>query len=74
MKNEFSLLIDGVEYFYNDVAEEIKYIFNTFYFRSNRVYEYPDSMISDNDKILWFELINFSGTPQDLEHLNNLKK
>jgi hypothetical protein len=37
-------------------------------------YEYHDALISDEWKIAWFEMINFAGTPQDIEHLNNLKK
>lgn len=36
-------------------------------------YFYPDCPISDDDKIAWFEQINFTGTPQDIEHLNRLK-
>lgn len=41
--------------------------------RANIAYEYEDAPISDEDKIAWFEMINFAGTPQDLEHLNKLK-
>jgi hypothetical protein len=36
-------------------------------------YSYPDVPITDDQKIAWFEMINFAGTPQDIEHLNNLK-
>lgn len=74
VKNEFPLIIDGEKYFYNDMEQQAQSILNTFWFRSNRVYEYPDKLISDDNKIAWFEMINFAGTPQDVEHLNNLKK
>ena len=30
--------------------------------------------ISDDDKIAWFEQINFAGTPQDEQHLKKLKE
>jgi len=74
IQNEFPLVINGDKYFYNDMEDIAKSVLRSFWFRSNRVYEYPDKLISDDDKIAWFEMINFSGTPQDVAHLNNLKK
>ena len=71
--NQFPIIVDGEEYFFNDLDSESQYVFNSLMFRCQRVYEYPDQMISDDDKISWFEMINFAGTPQDIEHLNNLK-
>ncbi len=41
--------------------------------KANVGYEYSDKLISDDDKIAWFEAINFTGTPQDAEHLRSLK-
>jgi hypothetical protein len=29
--------------------------------------------MTDDDKIIWFKFINFAGTEQDRNHLNNLK-
>lgn len=37
-------------------------------------YEYQDTKLTDEQLITLFESVNFSGTPQDIEHLNNLKK
>jgi len=73
VKNEFPLTINNINYYHNDLEDNIKSIFNHFWFRSDRVYEYPDRLIADEDKIAWFEMINFSGTPQEKEHLNKLK-
>lgn len=42
--------------------------------RCNVAYEYEDKLISDEDKIAWFEMINFAGTPQDKDHLKKLKE
>lgn len=72
-KNEFALSIDGDDYFFTDLEDKAQTIFHTFYVSVNRVYEYPDAMVSDDDKIAWFEMINFAGTQQDIEHLNDLK-
>lgn len=36
------------------------------------LFEYPDAPISDNDKIEWFQWINFAGTPQDIKHMERL--
>ena len=37
-----------------------------------RLYEY-DTPVTDDKKIEWFQWINFAGTPQDIQHLKNLK-
>ena len=37
-----------------------------------RLVEYDDALISDDDKIEWFQWINFAGTPQDSQHMKNL--
>lgn len=74
VKNEFSIIVDGEEYFFKDLDETIRNA--EFMFKpicADIGYEYPNQLISDDDKIAWFEMINFSGTPQDVEHLNNLK-
>lgn len=74
-KNEFSVIWDDEEYFFDDLDWDIQGEF-LFHGRINSDvgYEYHDSLISDDDKIKWFEMINFSGTLQDKQHLENLKK
>jgi uncharacterized protein with ParB-like and HNH nuclease domain len=72
-KGEFPIEFEGKEYFFNDLDEEGKRAISLFSFTAEIAYEYADEPISDDDKIAWFEKINFSGTPQDEEHLKNLK-
>ena len=75
VKNEFSIIWNEKEYFYKDLDWSIqRELLGHGLFRTNIGYEYEDKLISDNDKIKWFEMINFAGTPQDKEHLENLKK
>lgn len=74
IKNEFPLIVDGDIYYYRDLDEDAANLLNRFDFISDRVYEYPDKLISDEDKIAWFEMINFAGTPQEIDHLNKLKQ
>lgn len=38
------------------------------------VNELYKNTITDEDKITWFKFLNFAGTPQDVEHINNLNK
>lgn len=79
-KNKFPVTVKGVDYFYDDLEEDAKYEIDHRLPLVNLVYEwiYDDGednvIISDDEKIAWFEMINFAGTPQDIEHLNNLKK
>ena len=72
-KNEFPIIYNNIEYFYNDLSEKAKYAIAYCDIRTYYGYEYVDEPISDDSLIEWFERINFSGTPQDIEHLNNLK-
>lgn len=73
INNEFPLHYNGSKYYFKDLPEEMQSILNRFDIVQDLVYEYQDKMISDDNKIAWFEMINFAGTPQDIEHLNNLK-
>jgi len=72
-KNEFPIEVNGVDYFYFDMEEECQRLIKYFSFHFDIAYEYDYDMISDDDKIAWFEMINFAGTPQDVEHLKDLK-
>jgi len=36
-------------------------------------FSYEDEPISDDDKIRWFNQLNFAGTPQEQDHVNKLK-
>lgn len=72
-KNEFAIEHLGHAYFFKDLNEEAQREIAFLSLSVDIGYEYPDELISDADKIAWFELINFSGTAQDVEHLNKLK-
>ncbi len=72
-KGEFSLQINNNSYFYKDLEVAAQKEIELFRVDADIAYEYWDTMISDEQKIAWFEMINFAGTPQDIEHLNNLK-
>jgi len=84
LNDKFTIILNEDEYLYSelpdynlnnldDIRNNIKYEIDHFNIHFNQTYEYYDDMISDDDKIAWFEQINFAGTPQDIEHLNNLK-
>ena len=83
MYDKFPIVIKGKEYVYSDFlsvkdcrqtyGENIKFILDSFAIHFNQVYSYWDDCFSDEELIEWFEQINFSGTPQDEEHLKTLK-
>ena len=72
-QGEFPIEYEGTEYFISDLDEWAARAISHITLDSKRVYEYPDAQLTDDQKIAWFEMINFAGTPQDIEHLNNLK-
>lgn len=74
VQNEFSIEVDGKEYWFDDLDDDAakgEFLYQPIY--ADIGYEYPFSPIPDDELIAWFEMINFSGTPQDAEHLKNLK-
>ena len=73
VKNEFTILWNNQEYLFNELDHSIKgeFLYHGL-IRANIGYEYDDDLISDDDKIKWFNLINFTGTPQDKEHMDKL--
>ncbi len=74
VQGEFAIEYNGVEYFYKDLDSWAQAAVGQHWIKADVGYEYYDRLISEDNKIKWFELINFAGTPQDIEHLNNLKK
>jgi uncharacterized protein with ParB-like and HNH nuclease domain len=71
-KNELSLLIDDKEYFLKDLPSDYQTAFKSFHFLYYIVNEPFDNPMTDEQKINWFKLINFAGTPQDVEHMKSL--
>ncbi len=71
VNNEFTIVLDNVEYYYKDLPEDFQRHIIKFPFRYYVVNE-GQTHIPDGDKIAWFKYINFAGTPQDKNHLDNL--
>jgi hypothetical protein len=71
--DKFTLEIDGKEYLFSELPDDYQGGINRFYFRYYVVNEPWDDRITDEQKIRWFKLINFAGTPQDSEHLKGLE-
>lgn len=75
LKNEFAIVYEGNEYFFKDLPEDCqKQILSYDEITIDVHYSYDDDPITDQTKIDLFEEINWLGTPQDINHLNKLKK
>lgn len=72
-RGEFPIIWEDKEYYFKDLDEWAARRISHVTLDSDRVYAYHDDNLSDDQLIAWFEMINFAGTPQDVEHLNNLK-
>lgn len=73
LQNKFSIVIDGIEYFYNTLPLDFKNQLDFYHIKGQIYYQHYNRQnqivpIPDEDKIKWFCLINFSGTPQDEKH------
>jgi len=71
--DKFTLVIDSKEYLFSELPNDYQVAINMYYFKYYVANENSYEKITDEQKINWFKLINFAGTPQDKEHINNLK-
>jgi hypothetical protein len=74
MDNDYYIDFDnGFSYFYEQLDPDYQLAISSLHLDVGTVYEDIDKPISDEDKINWFNRINFAGTPQDLTHQLKLK-
>ena len=71
--NEFPIEINGEKYFYNYLDRQLQNAISGFSVELIVKYHYDDDPVTDEDKINWFEIINYSGTPQEKSHLEKIK-
>ncbi len=71
--NEFTLLLDGEEFYFNELPEDYKSVIGGHHIMAFIIYDEPNIDITDQEKIDWFRMINFGGTQQDINHLEKLK-
>ena len=71
---KYDLIIDDKSYYFQQLPEDYQRVIGGYMFPYYVVGEDYGKKFTDEDKISWFRYINFAGTPQDTEHLNNLTK
>jgi hypothetical protein len=76
VNGEFPIIHNNQEYFYKDLPETFQAQLDRFGDLKFDIYypPYTTDTFSDEQKITMFEYLNFTGTPQDQEHLNKLKQ
>lgn len=72
LDDKFTIEIEGDEYLFSELPNDYQITINCYYLRYYVVNEPWEVRITDEQKIKWFKLINFAGTPQDLAHLKEL--
>ena len=71
-QNKFTIVIDDIEYYFNDLPDDYQKCISHYHFRYYLINEDYDKPMTDEQKIMWFKFLNFSGTPQDKEHIQKL--
>lgn len=72
MNNHFEINIEGKKYLYKHLPEEFCRAISKFHVPYYVVHEMFEGEVTDQDKIQWFNFINYSGTPMDQLHINRL--
>ena len=73
-KNEFPIVINGEEYYFNDLDDDLSYKFCTTSVNAFVHYDRPGKThLTDEQKVAWFLYVNATGTPQQDEYIKPLK-
>ena len=72
LKDEFPVVINGESFLFSELPDDYKRTYQS-YAPTFRVIHESEKPFTDDQKIRWFGLINFAGTPQDEEHMNFLQ-
>jgi len=74
LNNEFPCIIEDSEYFFSELPSEFQNYFQRYSFVGFEIAEIWGKSMTDDEKIEWFTLTNFGGTPQEEEHKKNIQK
>lgn len=72
MKGLFPIHFNNKEIYWNDLDKIAQHMIASPRIYYDAYYSYNDDPISDDEKIILFNQINFSGTPQDSDHIKKL--
>ena len=73
-KGGFSISYQGGEYFFNDLDSVLKSHITSYDLTYDVAYDYDNGKITDQQKIDWFMIINYTGTPQEKSHFDKINK
>lgn len=74
-RNEFPMVVNGKQYYYSDLDENMQIFFRLYHVQGIQHYEHKnmkDTILTDKQKIDWFMHINCSNVPQNSEHISKL--
>jgi uncharacterized protein with ParB-like and HNH nuclease domain len=73
LDDKFPIEVEGESYLFRELPSDWQQEFSHYWVRHKVINEDLTVPITDDQKVLWFEQINFLGTPQDINHLNRIK-
>lgn len=71
-KNKFTLKTDDGDLYFNELPIDYQRVIKGYAIPIYIAYEQYGNQFTDDDKIKWFKLINFAGTPMDKKHFEKL--
>ena len=74
--NEFPIVVEWEEYYYKHLPSKVRFLWEFLRgdIATSATPDFHPYEITDDDKLQWFEFINFSWTPQDIEHIKSFTK
>lgn len=73
VENKFTIELDGINFYFKCLPSDYQNGILNYDIGCNVIIEDYNTPFTDIKKIKWFELLNYAGTLQDIEHINKLK-
>jgi hypothetical protein len=78
LDDKFKITIEDTDYYYSQLGDDFKREILQYVLLGQPLYESSvDNVvvpITDQEKVTWFNQINFAGTPQELSHRNKINR
>ena len=73
LDDKFTIILEDKEYLFSELPKDYQDHIEMFNITYYSIFEISKNIVSEKMLFDWFDFINFAGTPQDEEHINDIK-
>ena len=73
LDDKFTIILEDNEYLFSELPKDYQEHISGFNVMYYYIFEIRENSVSEKMLFDWFDFINFAGTPQDEEHIRDIK-